>query len=88
MIDKMVRRGLILRLESTADPRRRNVVLSAKGKTLVDRIVVARAARFDASLNSLAPHADGFLKRPVRQIRIEPSAIAFQFEVPAGRWIR
>ena len=31
--------------------------------------------------------AEGFLKRPVRQIRIEPGAEpVFQFEVPAGRW--
>lgn len=31
--------------------------------------------------------ADGFLKRPVQQIRIEPGAErAFRFEVPAGRW--
>jgi uncharacterized protein (DUF2141 family) len=31
--------------------------------------------------------ADGFLKRPVQQIRIEPGAeLVFRFEVPAGRW--
>ena len=31
--------------------------------------------------------ADGFLKRPVQQVRIEPGAgFGFQFEVPAGRW--
>src|SRR5580704_3418910 len=31
--------------------------------------------------------ADGFLKRPVQQVRIEPgAALVFQFEVPAGRW--
>src|ERR1700691_1290540 len=31
--------------------------------------------------------ADDFLKRPVKQIRIEPGAeLVFRFEVPAGRW--
>jgi len=31
--------------------------------------------------------ADGFLKRPVQQIRIEPGADPhFQFRLPAGRW--
>ncbi|MBV8842790.1 MAG: DUF2141 domain-containing protein [Bryobacterales bacterium] len=31
--------------------------------------------------------ADGFLKRPVQQVRIEPGAERiFRFEVPAGRW--
>lgn len=31
--------------------------------------------------------ADGFLKRPFRQIRIEPGAeLVFRFEVPADRW--
>ncbi len=31
--------------------------------------------------------ADGFLKRPVQQVRIVPGAApVFQFEVPAGRW--
>ncbi len=30
---------------------------------------------------------DGFLQRPVRQIRFEPGAdLAFRFEVSAGRW--
>lgn len=31
--------------------------------------------------------AEGFLKRPVQQVRIEPGAArTFRFEVPAGRW--
>jgi uncharacterized protein (DUF2141 family) len=31
--------------------------------------------------------ADGFLKHPVQQVRLEPGAArAFRFEVPAGRW--
>jgi uncharacterized protein (DUF2141 family) len=31
--------------------------------------------------------ADGFLKRPVQQVRIEPGAApVFQSDVPAGRW--
>lgn len=55
MIDKLVRGGLVRRIEGTTDRRERNVILSAKGKALVDRIAAARAARFDSSLGVLTP---------------------------------
>lgn len=55
MIDRLVRIRLVLRTESATDRRRRNVVLSAKGKSLLDRIFTARAARFDSSLAALPP---------------------------------
>jgi DNA-binding MarR family transcriptional regulator len=50
MIDKLAGKRLVLRIEGAADRRQRNVVLSARGRALVDRIAAARAARFDASL--------------------------------------
>jgi DNA-binding MarR family transcriptional regulator len=50
LIDKLVRGHLVLRIQSTEDRRRRTVTLSAKGKTLLARVAVARAGRFDASL--------------------------------------
>ena len=55
LIDKLVRGGLIRRIEGTVDRRVRNLILSAKGKALVGRVAAARAARFDASLAVLAP---------------------------------
>lgn len=55
LVDKLVRGGLIRRVESSVDRRQRNVILSAKGKALVAGIDAARAARFDASLAVLAP---------------------------------
>jgi DNA-binding MarR family transcriptional regulator len=55
LIDKLVRGRLVRRIEGTVDRRERNVILSAKGKALVDRIAAARAARFDSSLAVLAP---------------------------------
>jgi DNA-binding MarR family transcriptional regulator len=55
MIDKLVRRGLVRRVESTVDRRRRNVILSAKGSALIERIAATRAARFDSSLAVLEP---------------------------------
>jgi DNA-binding MarR family transcriptional regulator len=54
LIDKLARKGLVRRTEGTIDRRERNVVLSAKGKSLVGRIAAARAARFDASLAVLS----------------------------------
>jgi DNA-binding MarR family transcriptional regulator len=55
LIDKLVRSRLVRRAEGTTDRRERHVVLSAKGKRLVERIAAARAARFDSSLATLAP---------------------------------
>ena len=55
LIDKLVRGGYVRRIESATDRRERNVVLSAKGRVLVERIAVARACRFDASLGVLTP---------------------------------
>jgi DNA-binding MarR family transcriptional regulator len=50
MIDKLVRRQLVLRSEGHVDRRERAVELSAKGKALLERIAAARAVRFEASL--------------------------------------
>jgi len=55
LIDKLVRSGLVRRVEGATDRRERNVVLSAKGRKLADKIAAARAARFDSSLSMLAP---------------------------------
>ena len=55
LIDKLVRSGLIHRTEGATDRRERNVILSAKGRSLVDRIAAARAARFASSLEVLPP---------------------------------
>jgi DNA-binding MarR family transcriptional regulator len=55
LIDKLVRRRFVRRTEGTRDRRQRNVVLTAKGRTLVDRIAAARATRFNSSLAVLPP---------------------------------
>jgi len=55
LIDKLVRGRFVRRIEGTTDRRERNVILSAKGKALVDSIAAARAARFDSSLAVLPP---------------------------------
>jgi len=55
LVDKLVRGRLVRRIEGTMDRRERNVMLSAKGKALVERIAAARAARFNSSLAVLAP---------------------------------
>jgi len=54
LIDKLARSGLVRRIESTTDRRRRHVILTAKGREFVDRIAGARAARFDSSLTVLS----------------------------------
>jgi DNA-binding MarR family transcriptional regulator len=53
LIEKLVGGGLVRRIQGTMDRRERNVSLSAKGKALLDRIVAARAARFQSSLDVL-----------------------------------
>jgi DNA-binding MarR family transcriptional regulator len=55
LIDKLVRSHLVLRIQSKLDRRERTVIIGTKGKTLLARIAVARAARFDASLAVLPP---------------------------------
>ena len=55
LIDKLVRGGLARRVEGALDRRQRNVILTAKGRSLIDRIAAARSARFDSSLAALAP---------------------------------
>jgi DNA-binding MarR family transcriptional regulator len=50
LVDKLVCTGLVRRTEGAVDRRERNVVLTAKGSSLVDRIAAARAARFASSL--------------------------------------
>ena len=58
MVDKLVRRGLVRRSEGVVDRRERKVLLSAKGRALVEKVHVARALRFAASLAVLpAPSA-------------------------------
>ena len=61
LVDKLVRADLVRRIVSTTDRRQRNVILSAKGKALLDRIAAARAGRFSSALSALpAPIADRF----------------------------
>ena len=55
LLDKLVRGSLIRRMEGAMDRRKRDVVLTAKGKSLVERLAAARAARFESSLAALAP---------------------------------
>ncbi len=55
MLEKLVRKKLVLRQEAAQDRRSRAVVASARGRRLLERLAAARAARFDASLSRLAP---------------------------------
>jgi DNA-binding MarR family transcriptional regulator len=55
LVDKLVRGRLVRRMESAVDRRERNVVLTARGRALVDKIAAARAVRFNSSLAALPP---------------------------------
>ncbi len=55
LVDKLVRAGLLLRNEGTQDRRERHVLLSNRGKRLLERVSAARAARFDAALARVPP---------------------------------
>ena len=61
LIEKLVRGGLVRRIEGKKDRRERNVTLSRQGEALLLRIAAARSARFDSSLAVLsAPIAARF----------------------------
>jgi DNA-binding MarR family transcriptional regulator len=53
MVDKLVRKRLVRRAEGLTDRRQRSVVVTSRGRTLMDGIDDARAARFEASLAAL-----------------------------------
>lgn len=55
LIDKLVSGGFTRRVEGKLDRRERHIILTAKGRTLIERIAAARAARFGASLAVLTP---------------------------------
>ncbi len=55
LVDKLVSGRLVRRIEGKMDRRERNIVLSAKGKALAERIAAARVARFEGSLAVLTP---------------------------------
>jgi DNA-binding MarR family transcriptional regulator len=72
MIHKLVHRGLVRRSESISDRREKSVVLSPRGKALLEKISSARAARFAASISVLPPRSaarlKGALSEAVRQM--------------------
>jgi DNA-binding MarR family transcriptional regulator len=89
LIDRLVRARLVRRIESTSDRRKRNVILSAKGETLVDRVAAARAARFASALAILpAPVAARFelVLREVIDVfdRTAPMAPGRSSRIPPG----
>jgi DNA-binding MarR family transcriptional regulator len=67
MIHKLVRRGLIRRSEGATDRREKAVVLTAKGRALLEKIASARTARFAASVASLPPRTANRLKGALRE---------------------
>jgi DNA-binding MarR family transcriptional regulator len=77
MIDKLVRKNLVHRTEGRIDRRQRSVVVSARGRDLIQRIRAARAARFEASLAPLPPamraRLAGTLAAVVGALRAPPS---------------
>lgn len=68
MLDKLVRKRLVLRTEGAADRRQRSVVASAKGKALLERVHAARAARFEASLSALPPRTSARLQAALSEV--------------------
>jgi len=71
MIHKLVRRGLVKRFEGAVDRRAKNVVLSARGSALIEKVASARAARFAASISELSPQAARRLKGALRDAAIQ-----------------
>jgi DNA-binding MarR family transcriptional regulator len=76
MVDKLVRKRLVRRAEGRTDRRQRSVVVTSRGRTLMDGIDDARAARFDASLAALPASTrarlDAALADAVRALQAAP----------------
>jgi DNA-binding MarR family transcriptional regulator len=53
MVDKLVRKRLVRRAQGVTDRRQRSVVVTSRGRALMEGIDEARAARFEASLAAL-----------------------------------
>jgi DNA-binding MarR family transcriptional regulator len=54
-VDRLERAGLVLRRDSTTDLRAKHVSLTAKGRELVERVLVYHGAKIDAVLGGLSP---------------------------------
>jgi DNA-binding MarR family transcriptional regulator len=68
MIEKLVTARLVRRIEGKTDRRQRHIILSAKGRALVERIAAARVARFDASFAALPPALANRFERILTQV--------------------
>jgi DNA-binding MarR family transcriptional regulator len=75
MIHKLVGRGLIRRSEGVTDRREKAVVLTAKGRVLLERVAAARTARLAASISCLPARTANRLKGALREVieRLETS---------------
>jgi DNA-binding MarR family transcriptional regulator len=67
MIHKLVRRGLVRRSEGDADRREKAVVLTGKGRVLLEKIAAARSKRFAASVSMLPKRTASRLKGALRE---------------------
>lgn len=80
LVQKLVKRGLLLRSEGIADRRERALVLSPEGGALLLAIADARAARFEAALAVLPASVGSRLKSglsaAVEALQIAPAPTA------------
>ena len=74
MIDKLVRRGWVGRTEGVADRRQRALMLSGRGRVLMEKVHAARAERFEASLRVLSVSAARRLSAALQEATAELDA--------------
>ena len=67
MIHKLVRRGLVRRFEGATDRREKAVVLTPKGRALLEKIAAARSERFAGSVSVLPKRTASRLKGALRE---------------------
>jgi DNA-binding MarR family transcriptional regulator len=55
MVDRLVRQGLLTRIEDETDRRRKSVSISAAGAALLRKLERARTAEFKLALSCVSP---------------------------------
>lgn len=81
-VDPLVRRRLVARKEDPDDRRIKRVALTARGRTLVDRLIAARVSSFEAMLNDFSDAELRKLGTSLDAIMDRPEIAAFD---PAKR---
>jgi DNA-binding MarR family transcriptional regulator len=86
LIDRMVNQGLVERKECPADRRKKEVVLSAKGRAVIDSMSNQRAQMVDAILKEIPAEKEPVITEALNLLLEAAHKVESQmdFEIPRG----